>query len=136
MTGFELNPQTCGYPLAMSVLTGKKCYGTMMDFIGTKKNPEDTVHPVRVTDHMLSGFVDWARFWGQAILECEKNQNFPMEFSACTPYSMFGQPGYMCEYKNLCQTDDWTKLKQFYSVKPDRPFDLAAVKQVNVPTGA
>lgn len=134
MTGFELNSQVCAYTLAMRVLTGKPVSGVMMDFVGTKKNAEDQVHPVRVTDFMLSDTIEALRFTGSMILECEKLQKFPKDFSACTPYQMFGMPGYMCEYKNLCHgTEDWTKLKQFYTVKPDRPFDLASVKQVEVP---
>lgn len=134
--GFELSPQTSGYTLALQVYTGRPISGVMMDFIGVKKGKaEDMVHPIRVQDHHLVAFLGWAKFWGGLILECEKKGDFPQWFTGCTPYSQFGMPGYMCEYKHLCDTPDWTTMKQFYEVRRDHPFDLGAVKAVQVPEG-
>ena len=137
VVGFEMNNQICGYTLALRLYTGEPVAGVMLDLIAVqKKGPSSMSYPIRVIQHQLEDFVQWARFWGQMILQCEKDQNFPRWYTGCTPYQSFGSPGFMCEYKNLCQTTDWTKFKDFYKVRADKPFDIGAVKSVKVPEGA
>lgn len=131
--GFEMNPQITGYTLALRTYTGEPVAGVMMDLIAVKKaGPQSMPYPIRVRDHQLQDFLDWARFWGGMILECEKTGDFPRFYTGCNPYSQFGSPGFMCEYKNLCQVPDWTQLKGFYKERTDKPFDIAAVKVAKV----
>lgn len=137
VTGFEMNTQITGYTLALRTYTGEPVAGIMLDLVGVqKKGPSEMTYPLRVLNHQLEAFLRWARRWGSYILECEKIGEFDYDYTGCTPYQAFGTPGYMCEYKVLCQTEDWTKFRGFFKQRDDRPFDIGACKAVPVPEKA
>ena len=127
MNGFELNPEIIGNVAAMSDLTGEPYEGGFV--VGSRVshvNTETLIHPVYVQKFQIEDFFSWAKFIGTQFLACETSRDFPKDFSGCSPYPMFGQPGYPCEFRNLCHmVEDWTTLASTFKRGEDRPFILA-----------
>lgn len=125
--GFDLSPQVIAYTLALRTYLGEDSVrGCIVEGIRTSKtNSASSAVPVPVADHHIDHFIRWARFTGNMILECEAQQDFPMDFAGCHPYAQFGVHGYPCDYMQLCKhTDDWRDMRAGYMVKDDRPFVL------------
>jgi hypothetical protein len=126
LDSFQFNPQPLCYTLALKGLSKENVRGVMIEGLRVSKtNAETAIHPIYVQDHHLDAFIKWAQFIGGMILECEKRGEFLQYPSGCGPYSMFGSPGYQCEYMQLCQVHDWTTLKNLYVQGEDRVFELA-----------
>jgi hypothetical protein len=134
---FDLNPQVVGYCHALREM-GVDCKGTMVEYIlSAKVKSESGMKPIHVAEHMCRAFVTECRFWGQFLLEMESkiieavNEGRPIRddvvprwFTGCAPYSMFGQPGFQCDYVKLCQVDNWESLTDLYSLKRWNPFEI------------
>lgn len=125
---FQNSPQVIAYTLALRIFTSEPVEGIMVEGIRVSpKNCETMLMPISVPDFKVDAFIKWARYNGNMLLECERLGEFPQFLSGCNPYSMFGSPGYDCDFAALCSVPDWTQLKGLYAVGDDRPFVLKAV---------
>ena len=126
LEGFQRSPQCLAYCLALRVLTQEPVEGTMVEglLVSTSRNLTQLI-PVPALDHHIENFIKWATLMGGLLLECERLKEFPQHFTGCGPYSQFGMPGFSCEFGNLCDVPDWTRLKSLYATSEDRPFILA-----------
>lgn len=123
--GFKRNPQGLTYVLARRI-QGYDCKGYIHELLSTAKNPKETaaVVPFHVTDHDLNLHIGWLREQCNRILDCERQGIWPQWPTGCGTYPMFGQPGYFCEYDNLCSVPDYRDMLQFYEVKRHEPYVL------------
>jgi hypothetical protein len=120
LESFNLNPQSIGYP-AILRLSGLPVRGCIIEgLLVSKTRNESLCKPVYVEDHHIQDFIQWARWTGAQILECERRGYFPKDLSACNPYSQHGSPGFTCRYDSLCLPSDWTTLKDFYQEKKEQ----------------
>lgn len=134
LQSFTNSPQVIAYTLALRIFTGEKVEGFIVEGLRVSKtNAETQSISISVQDFKVDDFISWARFHGRNLLDCERIGNFPKFFSGCNPYPMFGSPGYICDYANLCDVPDWTALKSFYATGTDRPFILASSAESNLP---
>ena len=125
LSGFGLSPQILSYTLALSTYTNNTVRGTIIVGLQVAKVKVNTcVNPIYVEPQALEDIAEWIRYQDRKIKVCEKAGKWPKELAACNPYSMFGQPGYTCEYQILCKqdNDDWTRLMEMFDVAPERPF--------------
>lgn len=124
--GFHRAPATVGYTLALSHITGERVQGLIVEAIRTsKKNVECQSSLNFVTDVHLENFLELAEDTAREILKCNDKKYWPAKPCACNPYSMFGMPGYVCEYKTLCDMPDWKDGLKFYEQsEPFHPFEM------------
>lgn len=134
---FDNNPQVLAYTLALRTLTNEPIEGVMVEGLRVSNvNAENICRPIYVPEHKLEGFIKWARFWGNMVIACEQNGNWPQNYPACNPYSQFGMPGYNCEFAKLCEVPDWTTMSDFYVISNERPFVLSSEGNQTVEGGA
>lgn len=125
-SGFYLNPQIIAYAVAAEVSGLGEVEGVVLEALEVSKTKSTTLTTnVSVRQHHKQTFLKWAQFWGNFLLKCEEDNDFPQWYSGCHPYSMFGMPGYQCEFMDLCHSvEDWTMLKQLYEKRESSPFNL------------
>jgi len=83
------------------------------------------MHFVFISDEELKSFIELAKRVSDQIVELNKMRVWPKQCTGCGPYSMFGQPGRLCEYRTLCNEPDWHDVERFYSKgEPFHPFKL------------
>lgn len=127
-SGFKRNPQIVGYTLAGRTGGYPSIRGSYVEILRSSNRQWETqIRPFDVADFELERFVNWARVMGQAVLDCEVKGNWPQWLTGCHPYSMFGIPGYICEYDPLCSVEDWSTMKNFYNVDYHVPFVLPTI---------
>jgi len=124
--GFHRSTQVLAYTLALSVLSGEVCHGLIVEALRTSKtNAESSMGLNFVPHYQLERFRKFANETAAEILDCNDKQYWPRKFSGCATYSMFGQPGYYCDYKKICDATDWTKVLKYYSKEePFHPFTM------------
>lgn len=131
LDSFELNIQIMLYTLALRTLYKPSIPGCLLHAFyvarqPSKTVPESIIKPVHVQPHILDDFVRWVVFTSQMIQLYIDSKNFPKQFSGCSPYSMYGVPGGVCEFKNACWVEDWTQMLSLYVKSDYKPFKLAA----------
>ena len=124
---FVNNPQVLIYTLAISTLTGERIRGGIIEACkvpkGRGKN-ESMAIPVNVDEDQIDEILNLLYRTCLEIKDCEKAENFPKDYTACTTYPQFGSPGFRCRYERLCSVPDWTIFKDFYNVR-DEPVELS-----------
>lgn len=139
LEGFQRSLQCLCYTLALRILTNEPIEGTLVEALlvaapakrtGSQRTLTQIV-PIIALPHHIEAFISWARYYGSLLLECERIGDFPQDFKGCHPYAQFASIGYPCEFSNLCDVPDWTKLKDFYAITQDRPFVLSSSVQNN-----
>lgn len=126
--GFKRSPQVLGYTLAARTQVLYPVKGCFVEALKVSKSAWDTLPiPIDVPDFELVDFTKWARWIGQKIVECEAEGDWPKEPSGCSPYAMFGQPGYFCEFDSLCSSPDWSTMKSFFNIDRHVPFIMPTV---------
>ena len=127
--GFHRSTQALAYTLALSVLSGENCQGLVVEAIRTSKtNAESAMGLNFIQAHNLETFVEFANKTSDEIMKCNEEQNWPQKCSGCATYSMFGQPGYYCDYKKVCDSCDWKSvLKYFSKEEPFHPFEMKEI---------
>ena len=69
--------------------------------------------------------MDFANETAEGILHSNINKCWKQKSTGCAPYSTFGQPGFYCEYSDICDADDWEDMARFYKKeKPFHPFKV------------
>jgi len=128
LSGFDYNPQTVSYALILKMLMPDETIsGTIIEALGTAITKAEVIlHLALISETMMEEFIEWAQLQTTRIKQCEENQNFPKDLSACHPYSQFGSHGYRCDYCDLCRIENWTDLKNIFEVKE---YDLFAPKK-------
>jgi len=123
---FHASPQALAYVFALSVMADEKVVGFIVEAIRTSKcNAESLMGINFVQTHQIQRFLDFANRTSEAILECNEKQEWPQRCSGCATYSMFGQPGYYCDFKKICDSTDWKSVLKFYSKEaPFHPFEM------------
>lgn len=126
LDSLDTSTQAIGYTLALRTYLSEPIRGFFFETIMVdSKQRKIDLKPVYVQDHMLEDFCTWVIFWGNMILECEKNQDFPKFRTGCNPYSQFAVPYYTCDFKNACSVPDWTQMRSFFNVgKQHLPFEI------------
>ena len=128
---FYRSPQAVGYTLALSTMSGGDIKGMIIEAVrvsGAKdmaKAAENKLSHVWVTVKQMDEFMVLANQVSMKMITCNEKKKWPKMFNACGPYSMFGQPGFFCEYSELCDADDWRDLARTYNrKKPFHPFKI------------
>jgi len=121
-------PQANAYTLATSQLnpdeSSELCQGLIVEAIRTSKtNAENQMYPVWIVEHQLESFMRLANRTAKRILECNESKMWPKSCTGCGNYAMFGQAGYYCPYKDLCDAGDWkTVVDTYRQEEPFHPF--------------
>lgn len=130
LEGFTLNPQIVGYAAAMHV-SNRPVEGVMMEALYVSKVNTDTLlQPIYVQEYQIDEFLKWARWKGTELLECEKHQYWPQQYTGCSPYPTFGMPGYTCDYQRLCLVEDWRDMAGTYLHEPRPALNLPVISEV------
>lgn len=124
--GFHASTQGLAYTLALSILSDENVLGLIVEGIRTSHvNAESAMGLNFIQAHMLDRFVEFANNTSAEIVKCNEEKNWPQKCSGCATYSMFGQPGYYCDYKKVCDAADWKSVLKYYSKEePFHPFDM------------
>ena len=127
--GFHASTQGLAYTLALSILADENCTGLIVEAIRTSKvNAESSMGLNFIQSHQLERFVEFANNTSAEIVKCNEEQNWPQKCSGCATYSMFGQPGYYCDYKKVCDSVDWKSVLKYMSKEePFHPFDMKEI---------
>lgn len=127
--GFHASTQGLSYTLALSILSDETCTGLIVEAIRTSKvNAESCAGFNFIQSHQLERFIEFANRTSEEIVKCNEEQNWPQKCSGCATYSMFGQPGYYCDYKKVCDGVDWkATLKYMSKEEPFHPFDMKEI---------
>jgi len=127
--GFHAGTQSLAYTLALSILSDETCVGLIVEAIRTSHvNAESSAGYNFVQSHQLERFIEFANNTSSEIMKCNEEQNWPQKCSGCATYSMFGQPGYYCDYKTVCDSVDWkSTLKYLKKGEPFHPFDMKEI---------
>ena len=134
---FYRAPQCVGYTLAMTTLTGKDIKGMIIEAIrvsGAKdrsKAVENQLHHVWVSHQQMEEFMEMANAAARYMLSCNMKKEWPKRSTGCGPYAMFGQPGFYCEYSDLCDAADWRDVLMGYRKEtPFHPFVVDRVEKL------
>lgn len=126
LQAFNLSPQVLTYALAMKALIGEEVEGVFLEgLLVAKVSCNTMIIPIYIKPHYLEEILTWLRAIYNGIKKCEKEENFPKDFSGCNSYAMFGLPGFTCPFEPLCSTtSDWTSLKDIYDIgeQKETPF--------------
>ena len=124
-SNFENCLQVVLYTLACSQILDYRAAGIILEFSRVSpKNTETVAHPNLVSDRWMEVTVEWVRHKTTAIKEMNESKKWVMNPCACAPYSMFGSPGFSCDYKMLCGMPDWRHGAKFYNIDLWHPINL------------
>ena len=124
---FYNSPQAVGYTLATShIVGGRKVNGLIIEAVRvSKKNVESQIGLIFVREHQIESFIRFANRTSENILRCNEAMEWPKKGTGCAPYAMFGQPGRVCDYKEICDCPDWESMVRYYKkVEPFHPFRM------------
>lgn len=118
--------QPCMYTLALSTIAGVDVKGMIVEAIRTsKKNVENQIHFVFITQHQLEVFLEFANATAFAMLCCNDSGEWPQHPSNCSPQAMYIAPGRLCPYRSICDYKDWKRQVQYFKrVEPFHPFKV------------
>ncbi len=124
LKGFENSPQSIMYTLALALTTGERCRGFIVEGIRVSKvKSESTMHPIFIESWTIENFIQQVNEAAESMLEMNEKQEWQHNFAGCGPYSMFGMPGYICPYTDICTSPDpHAVMRLFERVKPFHPF--------------
>ncbi len=122
LQAFNLSAQVLVYALAMKILTGEDIEIVFIEgLLVAKVSCNTVVIPIYIKDFYVEETLAWVKRTYWKIKKCERNEDFPKDFSGCNSYGMFGMPGYACPFYALCSTtENWLDLKEMYVIKERR----------------
>jgi hypothetical protein len=124
---WSLNSQVISYHMAVSLLLQAKesIAGVFVEGVLVAKSSSNNLCiPIFVNQEHWNKWIQTIQWAQDNIERCIDKQNFPCNFSACTPYPQHGSMGYMCSFEKLCHAQDWRALRDYYKTKPPRTFVL------------
>jgi hypothetical protein len=123
---FGLNSQIVSYWLGINALIDEEVEGFFVEgILIAKVSTEVNLRPITLRPHMLDNYVEDVIKTQANIEACENTMNFPCRFCACSPYSMFTMPGYMCDYYWLCAMPDPMDCMEMFNIGDEHEFDFA-----------
>ncbi len=113
---FVACPQACLYTLALAQLTGRQVSGLAIEALRVSKtNTETQIKLVYVSTQQIKLFLELAKRTANMMLIYNITKQWPQNNALCASYSSFGQPGRLCEYRALCDADDWRDYVKYYA---------------------
>jgi hypothetical protein len=123
LQSFESNIQIFTYALAMNIMGDEEFSGVILDALRvSSKNVETVSYVIFVPPYQHERTIKWYQDIADDIIKCEEKQDFPCNWSACSPYGQHACNGYMCKYKDLCECEDFTDLIPAYEITEEKPF--------------
>ena len=108
-------PQSIGYTLALTNITGEKVSGFVLEAIRVSdKNQESQMAITSIKQCQIESFIEQCNHVSRQIIECNEKKEWAMNYSACSPYSQFGSPGYPCDYIDICTNPDKDEMMKFF----------------------
>lgn len=124
LNAFQLNIQIISYCTAVQILLPsvhvEGCYLEALRV--SKTNAASQCVPVFVQEHEMESFISLYGKTVRQIEECLSSGEWEQNFSACTCFSQYGQPGYPCPYIDLCKSADWRSMLGAYRIEDTTPF--------------
>lgn len=132
LRAFDKNPQTVGYTTVLRTMTGEPIRGCMLDATLVSARKQDSMtYPVYVSEQESAEWIEWALFYGRMLLEMERKylesndpKSFPKFFTGCHPYSTFGTGGFTCDFKIMCDQEDYRSMLPAFEVSKKEPFTI------------
>ena len=126
---FEGCSQAITYTVALSQLTNETVRGFIVEAIRTsKKNAECQMHMVFIKEHQIRNYLELVKRTAEEILKCNETGEWEQRCTGCAPYSMFGSPGYLCDYTLACDSPNPHDMFKFYDKKePFNPFKIERI---------
>lgn len=123
---FENSAQAIGYSRALNLVSLEQVSGLIVEAVRTSdKKVECQLFYAFVGDKQIELFEQQARKTAHEIIMYNEARLWPQRITGCAPYGMFGQPGYVCEYIDICNTHNWEDMAKFYKkTEPFHPFKL------------
>ncbi|KKM79763.1 hypothetical protein LCGC14_1346670 [marine sediment metagenome] len=121
---FHNAPQSVGYTVALEILMMERVEGMIIEALRVSpKNDETQLSHVWVSEVQKKSFVNWAIRKSNEMIMMNAAKEWPKNPAGCGPYSMFGQPGFYCPYKDLCDSANWEDMSHYYERHtPFHPF--------------
>jgi hypothetical protein len=139
INSFRFNPQACCYTTALQTLLGEPIKGMILEGVLVSKTRQDSrPQLLYIQQHQLDDFATWIRWIGHQIVAMQEQgaadgmdptsgEAWPQQYTGCNPYPMFAQPGYNCEYGDLCSIEDWRLLASIFRRERYMPFVVGGV---------
>lgn len=132
---FEVCSQTICYTLGASVLTGSMIKGMFIELLRiSDRNDEILIHPIFLKPIWFDSFI-------RRVIACEKqikyfneNKVWSKNPCACSSYGQFGVHAYPCEFKMLCEADDWKDQLRYYDVEDFDPLKNVEIEKATITT--
>jgi hypothetical protein len=122
---FGLNSQIVSYWLGINALIDEEVEGFFVEgILIAKASTEVNCRPITLRPHMLDNYVQDVIKTQKRIEHCEASCEWDCRYCACSPYSMFTMPGYMCDYYWLCAMPDPMDCMDMFVVSAEREFDF------------
>ena len=121
---FHSCPQAVLYTTAMSIMTGERAQGLVVEAVRVSK-VNDEVFPalIFVSDTHIEQMKQLFSNACNAIERYNCKGEWPQNRAMCASYSSFGSAGYYCQYEQLCDASDWHEAERFFARrKPYHPF--------------
>jgi len=126
MKGFHGSPQAVGNTMALQHLTNRDVAGMIYEIIRVSKtNSENQMVLAYVQEHQIRSHINFLNRNASLMKMYNEQKTWPKQSTGCATYSMFHQPGYVCEFKDICDSPDWRDVARFYR-KESRwhPFEM------------
>lgn len=122
-------PQPITYTIALSQITGQPIDGLIIEAMRiSKTNIETQYRQIDVSAINIRQFIQEVKLDCARINAANETGIWRQRNALCSSYSSFGSPGFTCEYKIICDADDWQDAARFYErKKPFNPLELEAV---------
>ena len=126
---FENAPATVGYTLALKTVLcslADDVQGLIIEAVRVSPSrAESQSYYAFVNSHQIEMFIENMKYIAEDILKSNEKGEWRQDMAACAPYSMFGQPGRFCEYKDICTIGDWREMVKYYKQSaPFHPFTI------------
>lgn len=101
------------------IFVGKASYNNLCTFL-------------EIQDFQYKWFLDWVTRVAADITACEKSGFWPRKMTGCNPYANFYQPGWTCDFSDVCRVRDWTSLIPVMHHAKESAFALDLVKAMRL----
>lgn len=123
-------PQPIVYTIALSQITDKPVDGLVLEVMRISKTKIETQYrEIYVSEINIRQFLQEYKLDCARIQAANETGIWRQRNALCSSYSSFGSPGFTCEYKNICDADDWREAAEYYErKKPFNPLEMEMAK--------